>query len=340
MTTATLNSALTLGRRFADDERGTFAMLLGLMFSVMLGILGIAIDYGRAIHTEDRLTNSLDAAALAAGRALIDGNMSDDEIKDMALKRLEENFKSGGGTPGSLTATEMTLNRATGAVTINTTAVVPTTFTSLFGVPSFTMPRDVAAIFDQQDIELAIQLDITGSMRGQKLQDLKEALNGKFADRYNDGSNPDEQGLFDILLPDQKGTNKVRIALAPYASGVNLGVAAAKEVTNDRHSGSGCTYDRAGSETTDDFVGSGTYFKGKADITGERDCPPNNTVRPMTEGANNKADREALKAEVDSYAVSTSTAGQLGSNWAWNLIAPKWGDFWKKHWGATAPVAY
>ena len=48
-------------------------------------------------------------------------------------------------------------------------------------------------------------------------------------------------------------------------------------------------------------------------------------------------DKQMLKNTVAAYTTSTSTAGQLGTNWAWNLISPKWNSIWP---GASTPVAY
>ena len=311
MAAATVNSAST----FARDERGTVAILFGLFMMAIMMIMGLSIDVGRAIHTDQRLSASMDAAALTAGRALIDGSLTDDEVRTLAIKVLEENFGAGGASFGTLSGTDVSLNRATGAVTINTTAVVPSTITAIANFSGFTMPRTASAIFDQKDIELGMQLDVTGSMRGRKLADLKVAT----------------KDLLDILLPDAGSANKVRVGLAPYAAGINLGAPLAATVTNNRNAGSGCVYDRAGDAAVDAAPGSGTYYKGRADLPSAEACPAGARLIPLTD------DKAALKANVDNYSDGGTTAGQIGTNWAWNLISPKWAGIWPSE---SKPAAY
>lgn len=332
MTVRFANSAALTATRFARDESGTIAILFGLMFTAFLGIVGVAIDVARAFHTDQRLTASLDAAALAAGRALIDGQLSEDEIRQLALKRLEENFNSGGGNFGSLSDANVTLNRATGAVTIDTTATVVAAMTGFLGWEKFTMPRQVAVIFDQKDIELSIQLDLTGSMAGRKLSDLKTALNGRSLG-YN--ADAGDQGLLDIMLPDEAGANRVRIGLAPYAAGVNLGTANAALVTNNRNAGSGCVYDRMSDIATDEFYGAGRYFKGRADLPSAQPCPTA-IVTPLSMAGDNSNERSRLKGIVNAFRADGTTAGQLGTNWAWNILSPNWKDLWT----VEAPAPY
>lgn len=77
---------------------------------------------------------------------------------------------------------------------------VPTTLTRLAGVNDFVFPVVASTSYEQQDIDLSMALDVTGSMGSAgKLDALKAAA----------------QDLFDILLPDGGKPHKVRIALAP-----------------------------------------------------------------------------------------------------------------------------
>ena len=53
-------------KRFLKDRRGNVAMLFGLMAIPVFGIIGTAIDYGRAAKTKQELQSLIDGAALAA----------------------------------------------------------------------------------------------------------------------------------------------------------------------------------------------------------------------------------------------------------------------------------
>ena len=308
MAAATINSA----RKFAGDEQGAIAILFGLFMMAIMMLMGIAVDFGRAIHADQRLTASMDAAALSAGRALIDGRLNDDEIRQMATTFLEENFKASGGGSATLSGTDISLNRATGAVTINATANVPPTITAIAHFKGFTMPRTSSVMFDQKDIELALALDITGSMRGQKIVDLKEAATA----------------LVEDMLRDQGQFNKVRIAIAPYSTAINLGPFAAAASNN--RSTDGCVYERTGAEAyTDAKPDAGAYFRAggaPADIDPTEgrypyECP-DSVIQPLSD------DVGVLTGAIGRLSVRGGTGGHFGAAWGWNLVSEKWSKFW------------
>ncbi len=56
---------------FGSDERGTVAMTFGIMMTALLFFAGMAVDYSRANDVRSRVSDAADAAALAAGRALM-----------------------------------------------------------------------------------------------------------------------------------------------------------------------------------------------------------------------------------------------------------------------------
>ena len=108
---------------------------------------------------------------------------------------------------GTYSEPSITVNRVAGNIIIDTVGTVPMSITRLAGYKQATMPVNVATSYDQHDIELGLALDVTGSMRGTKLSDLKLAA----------------KDLVEILMPDSGQSNRVRIGLAPYAASINAG---------------------------------------------------------------------------------------------------------------------
>jgi Flp pilus assembly protein TadG len=297
----------TLAQRFASEERGTVAVLFGLMFMVLVLMTGVAVDHSRLIHSQSKIAAAADAAALAAGRGLLDGRMTDDEIKDMALKYFNENLGAGGKF-GDINQVRIAVNRQTGTVTVDVDAELPLTITRVAGFETFDVPVKSATIFDQKDIELGMALDVTGSMAGQKITDLKLAA----------------KDLVDILLPDGGTQNKIRIGLAPYAAGVNAGAYAAA-VTNNVSTA--CVRERAGAERFTDATPGASAWIG---YTNRMSCP-SATIEPMT------TDSDVLKAKIDTFTARGGTAGHLGAAWAWYLVSPEWASVWPSD---SRPVAY
>ena len=294
---------------FSKDTRGAVAILFGLMSFVFFMAAGVAIDYGRIIHMNKRLTHAADSAALAAAGALLDGRLDNDEIEVLAKNYFDRNMEQAGGSFGTYSDPDITVDRTAGNIAVASTATVPMTLTGLAGINEVKFPVNVAARFDQRDIDLGLALDVTGSMRGSKIDDLKQAATD----------------LIDILLPDSGRANRVRIGLAPYAASVNAGPFAAT-VTN-YPGGHTCVHERAGTERFTDASPTGIHKLGRA-VT--MSCP-SVSVEPMTD------DKALLKRRIDSYTASGWTAGHLGAAWAWYLISPKWSAIWPAD---SAPHAY
>lgn len=303
-------------KSFCSDESGGIAIMFGLMSLGIMMFAGVALDYSRVNHERSRVTAALDAAALAAGKALLDGRLTDTEVQQRARAYFEQNVKAAQRF-GSVESFDVQIDRATSGVQVNAAVALPMTLTRLMGIDNVVFPVSASAKFEQQDIELSLALDVTGSMAGSKIAALKAAA----------------QDLFDILLPDAGTPNKVRIALAPYSSGVNAGVYAAT-ATGLAAPARGCTFEREGPDKFDDSAPeAGNYFKaiGSSGIVRGASCPSAARVVALTD------DKDVLRTEVQSYTVGGSTAGHLGAQWAWNLISPNWGSVFT---GDNTPVSY
>ena len=179
------------------------------------------------------------------------------------------------------------------------------------------MPRSASAIYESNDVELALQLDVTGSMAGRRLADLKLAV----------------KDLLDIMLPDEGTTNKVRVGLAPFSAGVNAGPYAAA-VSNGRAT-DGCVYERRNlADQASEAPAVGVLsMKARSDLTGRsiQACPTNARIVALSD------DKSTLRSTVDAYRDGGTTAGHLGTAWAWYLVSPEWSGLWPT---ASRPAPY
>jgi len=292
---------------FAADTRGSIAPIFGLIFTVLLLSIGIAFDYSRLGHAGSKSRSAADAAALAAGKALLHGRNTDADVRAIAVKFFNENM-SNGGQLGSTTTPVVIIDRATGSVKVEASTEVRMAIMTSQGGGSLTMPATSSVISDQQDIELGMALDVTGSMGGQKIADLRAAA----------------KDLVDILIPDGGTANKVRIGLAPYAASVNAGNFAAPATNN---ASTKCVRERGGVEAfTDAMPEVGVFLGGLPN-----NACPTAKVEPLSDN------KITLKASIDTYRASGATAGHLGAAWASYIISPKWKDIWP---AASEPAAY
>jgi Flp pilus assembly protein TadG len=294
--------------RFDRDEQGGVAILFALVLVVITFAAGVGLDFARVLHARTGLASAADAAALAAGRALSDGTHSDAEIRTVAQAFFTQNLH-GADTFGDVGGLSVAIDRDAGRVKVDVAASVPMTLTRVAGFKSMTVPVTSETATSSRDIELALVLDVTGSMSGSKIADLRTAA----------------IDLVDQVIPDGGRSGRARVGLAPYATSVNAG--SFFQAATGRRTGTGCVIERAGAARFDeDAPAAGAYF------SYDRSVPcPSASVQPLTE------DKRAIERQIRSLGANGSTAGHIGAAWGWYLVSPKWSGIWPAD---SRPAAY
>lgn len=288
-------------KTFASDDRGTVAMTFGIMASALLFMAGMAVDYTRAVDVRTRVADAADAAALAAGRALLDGQMTVSEIKTLAERYFDQNVQSV-KSQAKIGTPVINVDPNTGGVTVDVKSSVNLTLARVMGKQTLDFPVSAAVNFTQKDIEIGMALDITGSMRdpsfdgSRKIDGLKKAFE-TFATR---------------LIPETPNAqHKVRIGIAPYAHTVNLG-GYADSILRTR--ATTCATERKDGRYSD---AAGDFHPMNGACVGSE-----STLIPLSD------DRDGLIDTVNKFKTYNSTAGHLGVQWAWNIVSPKWAATW------------
>lgn len=320
-----------LANDFARDDRGAVAVLFGLFLIVLVMCVGLAVDYARSAHAKSEIAAAADAAALAAGRALMDGGMTDAEISEIGLRYFNENLQNGTTKFADVGGVEIIPNRATSTIEVKVNASVPMTFMRVAGHEQLNTLTDTSTTFEAGDLELGMALDVTGSMcdrggrqpcaRARKLDALKTAATE----------------LVETLLTDEDRPNKVRIGLAPYSASIQLGAYAA--LASDGTSADGCVRERSGSGAyTDASLRDGGTYLGSGSF---RDIDPTEGLQgyycPEAELVPLTEDKATLTAAIANLTAIGSTAGHIGAQWAWNLVSPNFNDLWPD---ASEPAEY
>lgn len=312
-------------KSFASDKRGNIAIIFAFVLTPLIGMIGLSIDGLRAYNAAETAHNALDAAALAAAKAMAEQDLDPDEVAEVAKKFFAANVQGSRKVSDSVyEALDVQADPATGNVTLSVKTHVPTTFAAIFNVDKLTVNRSSTVAAGLNDIDLGLMLDVTGSMRQRgKLDAMKNAT-------YD---------LIDMIIPDGRKESRVRIALAPYSEQVNAGRFAPR--VSDARNRSGCVTERNGPHANSDAPPvRGSQFHVITDAEKERYteetrrrnliCPPAE-IEPLT------SDAERLKRIVSGYRANGYTAGHLGIQWAWNLISPRWSAIWP---GGSTPEPY
>ncbi|MGE0612192.1 MAG: pilus assembly protein TadG-related protein [Hyphomicrobiales bacterium] len=300
------------------DEGGAIAIIFAIVLVPLIGFAGVAIDSLRALRAAEVASNALDAAALAAAKAMNEQDLDDGELLEVARRYFEANARSSSvSREANFSGLSLDADRRRGAVTLSVDTSMPTTFASILHVDRISFTRSATAVYDQNDLELGLMLDVTGSMAGRKIRDLRDAAGD----------------LVDILIPERGGTASIRVGVAPYAAAVNAGRFAAT-VTGGA-SRDGCVIEREGAHAYDDAVPTGRSLLGaypSRDVprNDNYDCP-RSEVQPLT------GDRGTLHRAIGRLDASGFTAGHLGAAWAWYLVSPEWAGIWPDE---SAPSPY
>jgi Flp pilus assembly pilin Flp len=309
----------SLFHKFHADERGAIAIIYALMLTILVAMVGGAVDYGRYMSARIHTLHAMDAAVLAAGRVLQIEN--GDEAKALAAaERYYAENKS-----RFLSNDSVVFSVENGEITVSISdSRVKTPFLGVVGIPELKVQNVSKAIIAAggnagSHVEIAMMLDVTGSMCGSwpwdctsasKLDTMKEAA----------------KDLINIVVWEDQSEFTSRIALIPFSEHVNVGSAYFSAITGAAPGGAGddrtCVRERT---TGDRYTGAAPngangYFKHVNQTSGT--CKPTVTMMPLT------SDKAALKAHVDSFTGKGSTAGHLGTQFAWYALDPAWGGIW------------
>lgn len=182
--------------RFGRAEEGGM-IILALMFMILMLMMGgLAVDLMRFEHTRTRLQNTLDRATLAA--ASLD--------QDLDPTSVVEDYMRKAGLADQLTSVEV--NSAMNERIVHSTGVADTNplFLHMMGIYDLDAHGKSEAKQAISNLEIVLVLDVSGSMTGQKIANLKVA-----ADEFVDtvlGNDPH---------------HRVSIAIVPYNAQVNIG---------------------------------------------------------------------------------------------------------------------
>ncbi|QTC87248.1 pilus assembly protein TadG-related protein [Brevundimonas pondensis] len=205
--------------RFAQATRGNVAMMFGLALPALVMITLGAVDIHQASKVKANLQDALDAAALAAARSKYTDDVNLNRIGLAALKANMPAYFS--ETSTDTASFVLQGNTIIADARVNVKVLVANIVLPPYGqllddyLPVGSHSEVLRA---SRDVEVAMALDITGSMDNcskncpptSKIQDLRAAA----------------KELIELVVQDQQSPFYSKVALVPYAAGVNVGVSA------------------------------------------------------------------------------------------------------------------
>jgi Flp pilus assembly protein TadG len=196
----TLKRALGRFRRNID---ATVAIVFALAAVPILTMVGVSIDYAMAARDRAALQEAFDAAALAGSKATVRGEAAArQEAIDLVAANLPSRLRN--------IAPEITINGATMTVRTAAPHLTQTGLLRVIGVSDIGVTAASVATAAVSDLDVALVLDNTGSMAGQKITELKAATRAMLQDL---------QAMANPMV-------RVRVGIVPFDTQVRIQTAA------------------------------------------------------------------------------------------------------------------
>ncbi|MEI5678913.1 MULTISPECIES: TadE/TadG family type IV pilus assembly protein [unclassified Mesorhizobium] len=327
---------------FANNRSGNFTLLAAVTMSVVLLTIGFGINVAQSLNVKSSLQSALDSAVTSTARDLTTGTIEEKDARRMVEAFLSANSTSRFSTKDRFVLDNLVIDKTARTLTATAHANVVLAF-PMFNIGDPRVGGESAAIYSDKKIEVAMMLDLTGSMKkagtDDKLGDLQEAA----------------KRAVEALLDGKNLNDRVRVALVPYANSVNVGAAIAEKAVyiekngadrgrvvsnadpkNVTSSGSGrpdnCATERKGTTYvyTDDGPDvamvnrdflltefAGGYTDGKITYAKSEKCPKAVMV-PLT------ANLKTLTDSIGTFVADGGTGGHIGVQWTWYMLSDKW----------------
>ena len=304
-------------RGFWAERDAAIAIIGAISLIPLVGIIGIAADSTRGYLAKSQLQQAADAAALAAAQVAGSGQELAEAEKFIAANFSRDTY---GAELGDI---DVTYNRFNDSITVDATAVVPTSLLKLIKVDEIDIAVSTTVERQVQMLEVALALDVTGSMSGAKLASLKRAANQ----------------LLDAVFEGQGNTGNVQVSLVPFSARVNVGRQYRNWLSRaPSNRWRGCLQARSGLAGLDDsppipqrFEPAETYDlqvwvrRGSQWViqTGQYDISCPTELTPLTDNP------MRLRQRINQFQASGATRTDFGLLWGWRTISNRWTNLWR-----------
>lgn len=189
-------------KRFKTETDGNVSIMFASSFLATFIVVGAAFDIMLMSKSKAKVQYLTDAAALAALQ--YDGDV---EEKEAAFKEHMASLAEASGHPGGIETSYIMIEETETAFTLEATVNVPHDLIMLQNVNNFEkLSVETSAVMGIENIEIALVLDISSSMRGTRITEAKKSAT-----------------LFvDELLKDQSLDGRVSISLVPFGGTVRV----------------------------------------------------------------------------------------------------------------------
>ncbi|HMR32247.1 MAG TPA: pilus assembly protein TadG-related protein [Geminicoccaceae bacterium] len=290
------------------------AVITAMLVIPLVLAIGLAVDASRMFLVRAKLSQAVDAAALAAGQAVDLESVTADAQRIFAVNYPEAYMGAGVDEP------EINYDEDTGQVEVIARTELPTMFMRLAHVDTLDLEARALVVREQTGLELALVLDTTGSMCDpcSKRDALKQAA----------------KDLVDIIYGPNDTGEDLYVAVVPFSARVNVGTSRAEWLSTAKpNNWKGCVEQRTGDEAFNDAPLSVEKFPPSKKVTKyDRHGNPDGTVTPSCPQAEVlplTASKATVKNKIGSLGADGNTRIDVGAGWGWRTLSERWQGAWK-----------
>ncbi|MGL1920378.1 MAG: pilus assembly protein TadG-related protein [Hyphomicrobiales bacterium] len=187
---------------FRKDTSGQISIIIGVILIPFSVFLGAGIDWSQKVSTAAKMQSTIDSAILAVARELsIEKDLTEAEMDKIAGAIFDANIS----VSSAVNLEELKVTFANDLLKITQVGAVDTSFLNLININKMKVSVSSEVNMKFSGVDLALAVDLSGSMWGNKLKELKKATK--------------------LLITELSDTNvtDMRVSFVPWTRGVNLG---------------------------------------------------------------------------------------------------------------------
>jgi Flp pilus assembly protein TadG len=179
--------------KYRKSTLGVVAVWFGMSVPLVVSAVGVSVDLGQSYLVKERLSQALDAAALAAAS---DPSENAQVIEDKVNDFIEANYPSGkvGFTM------DVNVDNSADILYVSAKARLETAFMKVAGVETIDVFAESEVTKEVKSIEVSLVMDVTGSM----------STNNNIATLRTAATS-----FVDIMFERVKDINRIKIGLVP-----------------------------------------------------------------------------------------------------------------------------
>lgn len=198
-------------KRFCRQTDGQISIIVALALIPILTIVGLAIDFQRTSTYKSRVQYAMDGALIAGSKAKQEGK-SDQEISALITNYMNAVLEVSQGDTTTTYCDDAVVAMSSNSEDISATidCSYPTTLSMAIGRKEMNFTVSSTSTYGIGNLDVAFVFDVSGSMGGSRITDLRAAAKTAVDTLLPEGVNNGENGL-------------TRIAMTSYANMVDAG---------------------------------------------------------------------------------------------------------------------